>query len=114
MVKNNLSNWSFKFSNLIWGIKNQDSRPTNLISNLTLNEKRYLIKNIDDISIPFSRTGGRLFRFAFEEISNSHKIKISKLYKSDIKYFKLELFFKKSELIVKTDGELIRRKHFFD
>ena len=114
MVKNNLSNWSFKFSNIIWRIKNQDKRPANLISNLTLNEKIYLIKNIDDISIPFNRTGGELFRFAFEKISDSHKIKISKLYKSDIKYFKLELFFKESELIVKTNGELIRRKHFFD
>tara|TARA_A100001011_G_scaffold397394_2_gene498223 strand:- start:305 stop:655 length:351 start_codon:yes stop_codon:yes gene_type:complete len=114
LAKNNLSNWSFKFSNIIWKFKNQDRRPTNFISNLTLNEKSYLIKNIDDIYIPFSSKGGKLFKTAFEEISYSHKIKLSKLYKSDIKYFKLELFFKESELVVKKDGVLIRCEHFFD
>ena len=83
------------------------------MSDLTLIEKEYLIKNIDDISIPFTRKGGKLFRLAFEDISNSHKIKLSILHKSDIRFFRLELFFRESELVVNKNGDLIRCEHFF-
>lgn len=114
MAKNNLSNWSFKFSNIIWKLNNKNINPINFISNLTVKEKEYLLKNIDDCFIPFTINGGKDFRLAFKTLANSHKKELIKLYNSEIKYFKIELFFKNSELVVKKNGDLIREKKFFD
>ena len=114
MPNNNLSNWSLKFSKIIWAVKNSNTKPTNFMCHLSLNEKDYLKKEIDDFFIPFTKNGGKTFKMALKEIVQYHKASLIERYGSDIRYFKIELFFKNTELIVDINGDLIRKKKFFD
>tara|TARA_B100001996_G_scaffold368584_1_gene341266 strand:+ start:541 stop:915 length:375 start_codon:yes stop_codon:yes gene_type:complete len=112
--KKNESNWSIKFGNIVWELNNLNCKPNNLNTNLSLIEREYLLNNIDDFFIPITINGGDNFNLALKEIVNYHKVILEKLYNSDIKYCTVELFFKNSDLVVKKNGELIRKKVFFN
>lgn len=112
-IKKNNSNWSLKFTNIIWKINNQDKKPINFNSKLTVNEKGYLLKNIDDLSIPFTNNGGNNFNLAYKTLIDKHEIALTELYKTEIQYYTIELFFRNTELVVKKGGDLIRGKRFF-
>ena len=51
MPNNNLSNWSLKFSKIIWAVTNSTTKPTNFMCHLSLNEKDYLNKLIESLFI---------------------------------------------------------------
>ena len=109
----NFSNWSLKFSDIVWERKNEITRPSIFKIIISKEEKIILLNKIDDLSIPYTNDGGKIFRLTFDKIVFYLKKALVNKFKSKIIFFSFELFFKNADLIFTKNNRLIRKKVFF-
>ena len=74
----NFSNWSLKFSDIVWERKNEITRPSIFKIIISKEEKIILLNKIDDLSIPYTNDARKIFRLTFDKIVFYHKKSPSK------------------------------------
>ena len=106
MPNNNLSNWSLKFSKIIWAVTNSNTKPTNFMCHLSLNEKDYLKKEIDDFFIPFTKSKIKTSKLNIINLDKDYE-------KNNLKNI-FSLIKSKNQICILTTKDIKKNKNIID
>ena len=90
----NFSNWSLKFSDIVWERKNEITRPSVFKIIISKEKKIILLNKINDLSIPYTKDGEKNFRLTYDKIVFYHKKALVNKFNSKLIFFQLSCFLK--------------------